>query len=462
MGKLVAKLASLNAGLENEDVVVPEATEEVVPTDAPADIPAEEETIDPDTIEGALESDDLMAAEIDAVENASSIQQDLETVDRLEAQATGLEDLATVLDHVNKNNEGGVTESEAVLTEIASDMAVVGTDLKTDEDVVPGLESLIGHQVSTESLKETAKKYWKKIWEFIKSVWERIKAFFGNAESRILTYKRDALKIMKQADKLHRDPISNEIRVNLAKLIIGGDAPITDRKQWVGWAMSNYTKSGKALDSVVSGVVEPLVDISKTVNEKAKAKIASNEDAVSLLKDLNDKVAQMLQEVSRTLGKNGTQFMGNKNLVHNLNAVEALKPSDDPLERAALLRSATVGIETGPENFVMSIMEARVGVMSIAEIRVAAKETLRQLGQLEKMQSGPVKKLTELKFDKLELNIEKDAEQGAAAVKAIMQYGTLIARLSGKVIPTLMNVTLGNAATVLSIARKSAAQYDVK
>lgn len=445
MGKLVMKLAGLATGLENDDVMLPEDLANV----------------DPDSIEGALESDDLMAAEIDAVEDVSAIQNDLDTVDRLEAQATGLEDLATVLDHVNENNEGGVTESEAVLTEIASDMAVVGTDLKTDEDVVPGLESLIGHQVSTESLKETAKKYWKKIVEFIKAIWARIKAFFGNAEARITTYKRDALKLMKGADKLTGDSKSKEITVNLTKLQVDGKTPQkpTPTSEWVSFVMQNYTKSGDMLEKVVSAVVDPLVKIGKTVNEKAKTKIASNADAVELLKTINDSVAGVLGDVKSKLGQD-VKFMGDKNLTHNLD--DALKSATDPVERAALLRSATIGIETASSSFKDSMSNALVKPMTIAEIRVASKEAIRQLSQLEKMQSGPVKQLTELKFDKLELNIEKDADQGISAVKAIMQYGTLVARLSGKVIPALLNVTLTNVASVLTIARKSAATYATK
>lgn len=440
MGKLVMKLAGLSTGLENEDVMLPEDLANV----------------DPDTIEGALESDDLMAAEIDAVEDVSAIQQDLDTVDRLEAQATGLEDLATVLDHVNENNEGGVTESEAVLTEIASDMAVVGTDLKTDEDVVPGLESLIGHRVSTESLKETAKKYWKKIIEFIKAIWARIKAFFGNAEARITTYKRQALKLMKHSDKLTGDN-DKTFRMNLTKFAIDGDIP--EGKGWGPKALTNYTKSGKALDEVVAEVVEPLVSLSKDVNEKAKQKITSSDDAVALLKKVNDDVAKMLTSVKSKVG-DGLKFMGNKNLTHNLN--DALKDAAEPTERATTLRSASLTIETSEKNFKNSFYDAVVAPLTIAEIRVVGKEVIRQLSQLEKMYNGPVKQLLDLKFDKLELNIEKDVEQGAAAVKAIMQYSTLIARLSGKVIPAMMNVSLTNVATMLSMANKSASGYATK
>lgn len=434
MGKLVMKLAGLSAGLENDDVMLPEDLANV----------------DPDSIEGALESDDLMAAEIDAVEDVSAIQQDLDTVDRLEAQATGLEDLATVLDHVNENNEGGVTESEAVLTEIASDMAVVGTDLKTDEDVVPGLESLIGHRVSTESLKETAKKYWKKIVEMLKAIWDRIKAFFGNVEARIKTYRREVAVLSREFQKRGSEIIKPQISVSTKPYIVNGKVPKT-----LPEAIDAAQEAAINSDPIFEHLVKGLNELTKKVSDVGPVK-------PNTLKDVNDKVEGMLREVASRI-KGEVHLAGNLSFTHNFEEVLRNQPKDE-VERAAQLRSATVMFDSAKVDKDI-VKEYKVTTTAKADLKGMFNFLSKELQKAQKEHDAQTKYFSDVaKAKDIPFRVSDDAKDDIkqAELQALMAYSTLFTRLQAKIVPKLLQNALSLLGSCLSMSRKVVNAYATK
>lgn len=433
MGKLVMKLAGLSTGLENDDVALPEDLANV----------------DPDTIEGALESDDLMAAEIDAVEDVSAIQQDLDTVDRLEAQATGLEDLATVLDHVNENNEGGVTESEAVLTEIASDMAVVGTDLKTDEDVVPGLESLIGHRVSTESLKETAKKYWKKIVEMLKAIWDRIKAFFGNIEARIKTYRREIAKISRDLTNRSDKIVTPKISVSTKPYIFNGKVPKTLEE-----AASMIDDSGSAINPIIEYLVGGLMTLA--------AKVEVGPVKPNTLKEVNDKVEDMLKNVASRI-KGEVHLAGNLTLTHNFDDVLKNQPTNDEVARAAQLRGATVSFESKSVDK-DNVKEYEVTATARADMKKMIGELSKVLQVVQKEHERQTKYFSNISAKNIPVKVDDSADGKVkqAEINAVLSYSTMISRLQAKVVPKLIQNMLSSVSAGISMSRKLVSAYAPK
>ena len=433
MGKLVMKLAGLTTGLENDDVVLPEDLANV----------------DPDSIEGALESDDLMAAEIDAVEDVSAIQQDLDTVDRLEAQATGLEDLATVLDHVNENNEGGVTESEAVLTEIASDMAVVGTDLKTDEDVVPGLESLIGQQVSTESLKETAKKYWKKIVEMLKAIWDRIKAFFGNVEARIKTYRREIAKISRDLTNRTNEIVTPKISVSTKFYTFNGKVPKTLEE-----AVVMAEEAGNSVNPIFEYLVGGLSTLA--------AKVEVGPVKPNSLKEVNDKVEDMLKNVASRL-KGEAHLGGNLTFTHNFDEVLRNQPTNDEVARAAQLRGAAVSFESKASDK-DNVKEYTINTGSRGEAKKVVSFVSKVLQAVQKEHEKQTKYFSSISTKDIPIKVDASADGKVkqAEVNAVLAYSTMISRLQAKVVPKLLQNMLAGVAAGVSMSRKVANAYATK
>lgn len=427
MGKLVMKLAGLSAGLENDGVMLPEDLANV----------------DPDTIEGALESDDLMAAEVEAVEDVATIQNDLDTVDRLEAQATGLEDLATVLDHVNENNEGGVTESEAVLTEIASDMAVVGTDLKTDEDIVPGLESLIGHRVSTESLKETAKKYWKKILEMLKAIWDRIKAFFGNVEARIKTYRREIAKLSRDLTNRTNEIVTPKITISSKMYTFAGKTPKT-----MDEAVAAMVASEVATSPIFEYLVKGLTDLN--------AKVLSDVGPVKAdtLKEVNDKVEAMLKEVASRL-KGEVHLPGNLSFTHNFDEVLRSQPTNDEVARAAQLRGAAISFESKSLDK-DNIKEYSVNTNARSEVKRLIAFSSKALQFIQKEHEAQTKYFGSITVNNKPLAFSDGADEKVkqSEVSALLAYNTMISRLQAKVVPKLLQNMLACVAVSVTTSRK--------
>lgn len=433
MGKLVMKLAGLSTGLENDDVALPEDLADV----------------DPDAIEGALESDDLMAAEIDAVEDVSAIQQDLDTVDRLEAQATGLEDLATVLDHVNENNEGGVTESEAVLTEIASDMAVVGTDLKTDEDVVPGLESLIGHQVSTESLKETAKKYWKKIVEMLKAIWDRIKAFFGNIEARIKTYRREIAKISRDMTNRKDEIVTKKISISTKPYTFNGKVPKT-------------LEEAAAMNMASGGAVNPIIEYLVGGLMALAAKVEVGPVKPNTLKEVNDKVEDMLKNVASRI-KGEVHLAGNLTLTHNFDDVLKNQPTNDEVARAAQLRGATVSFESKSVDK-DNVKEYEVTTAARSDMKKLIGELSKVLQVVQKEHERQTKYFSSISAKDIPVKVDDSADGKVkqAEINAVLSYSTMISRLQAKVVPKLIQNMLSTVSAGISVSRKFVNAYAPK
>lgn len=145
-------------------------------------------------LEGALEPMDEVQSAIDMTEQANAAQSDLDTADTLAYRAEALEDLVSVAETTPE-----ASENDLVLSEIVSDLATQGTDLQTDSDVLPALESYVGKSISTEGIKETIASMLKALVEFMKNAWQNIKAFFGNVDAQVATLKKKLKEIASSA-----------------------------------------------------------------------------------------------------------------------------------------------------------------------------------------------------------------------------------------------------------------------
>lgn len=239
-------------------------------------------------IEGAMDQQgEIDTAEEMATQTANN-EADLNTVDTLTARAEALEDLAAVADSTQE-----ATENDLVLTEIVSDLATQGTDLSTDVDVVPGLESYLGKSISAEGFKETAAKMWKALVQFVKGIWENIKAFFGNVEAQVRILK----KKLKEAAKYPGASKVSKERAASKNFSINGKGPSSAQDM-----LANLSKTAETLSNLLSGYatnVSQAIDAHKASNDIDPKKVSGD----TVLKSLEDKIIGLAKSAKTFDGK---------------------------------------------------------------------------------------------------------------------------------------------------------------
>lgn len=136
---------------------------------------------------------------------------------RMEQISDTLEDLAVVADGIDE-----ASPEEVALIRSVSDMAVAGTDVESEEVIPETVVPLqvevsgeagnvvtesryIGHRISTEGIRETARNIWEAIWKFLKDIWAKIEKFFYKIFGTIPMLRRKIEAIKKRAADLQSD-----------------------------------------------------------------------------------------------------------------------------------------------------------------------------------------------------------------------------------------------------------------
>lgn len=100
-----------------------------------------------------------------------ALEQHSATLDKLEASIVALESVTAFFD----TNTTPSLEDLA-LADLAMGAATADTDI-TPEDLVPSLESFVGRQVATENLRDTLKKYYDIVIDFITKLYQNLRVF---------------------------------------------------------------------------------------------------------------------------------------------------------------------------------------------------------------------------------------------------------------------------------------------
>lgn len=254
-------------------------------------------------IEGALDSSDELNSAVQMSELDAGAASDLYTADELAHRAEALEDLTAVAEQTTEADA-----SQLALAEIATDLAVHGTDLNTTEHVLPGLESYIGKSIGVEGLKETTKNMLRALVEFLKAAWVKIKAFFGNVEAQIATLK----KKLRDAAGRAADSTVTEAKAKVNGLAIGGKAPGSASE-----LSANIKASNDVLGRLLGGyatVVQRQVELVKKISTSDNIlMVSSSQDAamqnfVGCVKSAKEFVnAELLGNVVLTVDEIPTQ-----------------------------------------------------------------------------------------------------------------------------------------------------------
>lgn len=151
-------------------------------------------------IEAAMNEDEQVISVQESTADQAEIESDLATVERLEEQAAGLEDLAAAADQVQE-----ATEGEVMLADVAAELATVGTDaevevFETPEGEQPALEHFVGKRISTEGIKDMAKKFWDAIKRLVSRIWEKLLAFYRRITDQVPGVVKQAKKLSARAD----------------------------------------------------------------------------------------------------------------------------------------------------------------------------------------------------------------------------------------------------------------------
>ncbi len=118
----------------------------------------------------SLEEEQVMLDEAGTA--SAGAENDLQQVERIIEVSDGLEDLAVIADGIEE-----ASPAEVALIENAGNLAVAGTDIQPDE-IIPSMESYVGTKIATEGIRETARKLWENIKNFLKRIWVKVEAFF--------------------------------------------------------------------------------------------------------------------------------------------------------------------------------------------------------------------------------------------------------------------------------------------
>ncbi len=155
----------------------------------------------------------------------SEIEQVSQETHSLFVRIAALEDIAQVLDEQIKE----ATPAEAILVDIASDLAVEGTDVE-DQDITPGLESALGARISSEGIKETASRFLSAIADKISNGLDHMVAWFKSIPAMLRIAKRQ-IKELANASANIDDSVQGSFKLGskLKGFCVGGKIPTTQK-----------------------------------------------------------------------------------------------------------------------------------------------------------------------------------------------------------------------------------------
>lgn len=213
---------------------------------------------------------------VDLVEGVGDISEITEAIEGLLYRIEGLEALSIALESFDTH-----TPATAALTQITTDLIRQGTDL-TEDEVVPGLESMGSTQVSLEGVWETVRKAAKKVAEFITSLWTRFMAWFDSFFDQSSRLKRQLTALKETVKPLNDAPAQDTVTImpGVAKFLAIGSTPVSDKS--IRASINALNESMFYTNAVVKGTISGW-DASE---ESFKSVIGASE-YVSVLVDAN-------------------------------------------------------------------------------------------------------------------------------------------------------------------------------
>lgn len=163
---------------------------------------------------------------IEATDGDNELKQISQETHVLFTRIAALEDLAEVIETQIKE----ATPAEAVLVDIATDLAVSDTDVQED-DITPGLESAIGKQIATEGVKDTASRFLNAVIDKISNGLDHMLSWVRSIPAMIRIAKRQ-IKQLAEASLTIDETVQGSFKIGakLKVFCVGGKIPTTQKE----------------------------------------------------------------------------------------------------------------------------------------------------------------------------------------------------------------------------------------
>lgn len=245
--------------------------------------------------------------EADLAEQQVALEQLTSDYNTIMSRVASLEELRETLE------AGDVTTPEqALLVEQIADNAVEGTDLDANDDVVPGLESILDGKairVSTEGITETISKLLAAAKKASMQVIAQLGKILGSVRAKGYLVKEDLKKIIDdvKANGIDTSVASVELR-NLASTLTADNNVPNDAAELVKFLNDTIKFANAALVKTRDAEGKAYPTVRKTISTLIEEKGEARKQAIALSAVLSTLVAAMSKELIGTEYRDKTTF----------------------------------------------------------------------------------------------------------------------------------------------------------
>jgi gas vesicle protein len=420
-------------------------------------------------IEAAPEGEELVQSVQESTELQGEVVNDLATVERLEQSAAGLEDIAGI----NENAVTEATEGELALTEVAADLATVGTDIEGAAEMVPALESYAGKRISMEGIKQVAKDIWAAIKAFMKKIWEKIITFWRRITDQVPSVVKAAKKLQARAEAtagktLKDNGKKTKISSSEGRALVVDNAKVTTYAGITAGLKSLKATCSIVLDTQAKAVIEAGDKIAELVGA---FDLDKPEDSLT---KINTGVSSALPKPFTTKVSGDSRFSGEQTVTRSEHLpgnravfLSLVKPSSgSALGTAQMIRSSSASLSASHEKPKDFTGEFEIETLTPSDCDKLGDDIIEIMEILKKFQTDSRRKLETIS-DKVtkageKISSKPDDETTPNALKhyqSAQSYGAVYAKWCSSPYMSLLSHTLATSRTVISVANKSLSQY---
>ena len=408
--------------------------------------------------------------------DAGEIEKDVDESERMLTVSQSLEDMAEI---VSSSGSDEVDPATASLVNVATDLAVAGSDV-APEELVPEPELREGdenvavesrrYRIATESMTESARSILNSVIEYVKKIWKQITDFFYKILGGIPMLRRKLESVRKTVEAASSKSLENDKRkfklTSVASLQVG-DKVATDA--------SSLEKAFGELESATEFVFGEYVSEVLKQGEAAKKALdgfnadKSGASVASLAKKLIDVTAKLPagKNVDRRKDfecKIGPDLLGGKSLM-----LATYKQAESSSDLAKLEKHRRSGLELVPtkEKTVNLAKEVDFATLSISQMLGLLDTAEKILDSIEKYRRGSKTK----DLERVQKEIESATKAAAAEAdkadntadrtnfRALAGFNVAFARWASQPAVPLTNYALTGVRAVIAVVLKSCSQY---
>ncbi len=418
----------------------------------------------------SMEEEALLVGE--AGEDLAQAEAEITEVERVEDLADALEDLAEVADTITE-----AQPADLAMVETATRTALAGTDVEVEE-VIPALESFKGTTISTEGLRETARRLWDNIVEMLKKVWEKLEGFFYKLVGTIPRLRKSVEDLKARAEATvgkAAEETKHQLGGEAGTLAVGGKAPknaaeiLTSlgvvRKQGDAVFKKYATTLAKAGEQMATAIGD--FDIEKANDGLGRVCVAALSVGISEVAKVCDATVTNDPRWRSGEAKMSPALPGGKSIVF---VAGQLADKSNPLSYADGIRRTYAEVVMTSSKKADAIRSAEFTTMNTGDAIAIADAILGICDVVEEFQRGKAQKDLAKARDKMKeagakatAKLEKSRkDQGAVPIsyyKSAINFNVAFGRWATSPMGSLASLSLSACRAALVVANKSLAQY---